>query len=319
GRFITVSDKDANNDGERDYAKGVQEVAREKGIPRAPIVVSPKLLEIYNSSLRKALGGAAGPLSNLGRLSPETLVGFEVEAVFGQSYIGRSAKGGTLRHRLKLAGFSDRAIDMGATIPIGYVRRLNRRFRGKQAARSYDSIVVETRNNAAVTEVAQFVRDDLGLQLSDDYNRAKRAGFLITVLTLVFDLISGLILLVAAINIAHTFLTIVLQRRREIGLMRAIGATRGDLRWLILGESTAVGLAGGLAGLAAGLGAVELIDYAFASYVADFPFKPASLFAVAPWMVAGAVGVALLFAWLGALAPAIRASRIDPAEALTSR
>lgn len=54
GRFITVKDADENDDGERDYKDGIREVAREKGIPRAPIMVSPKLTDKEKEQVTKA-------------------------------------------------------------------------------------------------------------------------------------------------------------------------------------------------------------------------------------------------------------------------
>jgi ABC-type antimicrobial peptide transport system permease subunit len=92
-----------------------------------------------------------------------------------------------------------------------------------------------------------------------------------------------------------------------------------EIRLLVFGESTIVGLVGGLVGIGAGLGAMRAIDLLFNTQLGDFPFKPESLFAVEPWMLAASLGVSLLFCWLGALLPAFRASDIDPAEALTGR
>ena len=51
----------------------------------------------------------------------------------------------------------------------------------------------------------------------------------------------------------------------------------------------------------------------------DFPFKPETLFAFEAWMFAACIGVAIVFCWVGALFPAIRAGRIDPAAALAGR
>ncbi len=282
-----------------------------------PVIASPRLIEIYNGSLQTALGGAQGAISQLPELSAEDLVGFEFRATFGHSYLGRSAEGEPVERKMRLVGFSDRAIQMGATMPIGYVERLNREFGGEGDDETFHSIVVKTTSNDAVARVARTIQEELDLALSDRYEQSQRAGLLIMVLTVVFNLISLIILAISAINIMHTFLMILLERRQEIGLMRSLGATRTDIRLLILGESSLVGLAGGLLGILVGLGAIELIDYLFRTGLGDFPFKPDTLFAVHPWMLAAALGAALLFCWIGALLPAFRASSIDPAEALT--
>lgn len=285
-----------------------------------PIIASPRLLELYNSSLRSSMSGAKN-LSLLAnkKLTEADLVGLEFDAIFGQSFLGKATRGNPAKRRVRFVGFSDRAVRLGATMPIGYVQRLNRQFRGGTSDRAYHAIVVETASNDVVSSVASTIRNDLDLALSDRYENAERAGLLITILTLVFNLISLIILAIAAVNIMHTFLMVVLERRREIGLMRAVGATRGDIRLLILGESTAIGLLGGALGVGSGAAAMYAIDWLFRAQVADFPFKPDSLFVIEPWMLAASMGAALVFCWVGALLPALRASRIDPAAALSGR
>jgi ABC-type antimicrobial peptide transport system permease subunit len=314
GKSCTVSNRS-------DVCTGSSYCDTEAGRCRLPIpvIASPRLLEIYNGSLHTALGGARGAISKLPKLTKDDLVGFEVNAIFGKSYLGRSTQGDPFARRLRLVGFSERAIQMGVTMPIEYVRRLNSRFRGESAGQTYHAIIVETSGNDAVARVAQTIRNQLDLELSDRYENAQRAGLLIMVMTLVFNLISLIILTISAVNIMHTFLMILLERRRELGLMRALGATKANIRMLILGESTIVGLIGGTLGLLTGAGAIWLVDYLFATQIWDFPFKPDSLFALHPWMLLAALGAALLFCWIGALIPAFRASQIDPAESLSGR
>ncbi|MFP4598153.1 MAG: ABC transporter permease [Persicimonas sp.] len=280
-----------------------------------PVIASPKMLEIYNGSFQTAMGGARGMLSKLPKLSEDALVGVRFDGVFGQSFVGRSARGEQITYRMEFVGFSDKAIDLGATIPIGYVERLNKRF-GDDDSGEFHSIVVQTDSNEAVARVAQRIKD-MGFALSDRYEDAQRAGLLIMLLTLVFNFISLIILAISAVNIMHTFLMVILERRRELGLMRALGATRSDIRWLVIVESTVLGIFGGLAGLVVGWGAIALADYLFATQVGNFPFKPDSLFIIEPWMLAGGIVVGVFFCWLGSLWPAFQASHVDPARTLS--
>ena len=87
---------------------------------------------------------------------------------------------------------------------------------------------------ADFVDIAKTITDTMGFALSDKYQNAQRAGLLILLVTLVFNLISLIILTVAAVNIMHTFLMIILERRRELALMRALGATRGAIRVAIM-------------------------------------------------------------------------------------
>lgn len=282
-----------------------------------PVVVSPTLVEIYNGSIHTAMSGASGALSMLPKLEKKTILGLEFEGVFGKSYLGRSSKGKVETERMRLVGFSDQAITLGATMPIGYVKRLNAKFKGQSASEEYHSILVETESNEYVADVSRILKDDMGYSLSDKFEQAERAGLLIFLMTLVFNLISLIILAIAAVNIMHTFLMLVLERKRELALMRAVGATRSNIRMLVLGEAVLLGLIGGCVGALLGFLSTQVVDLVFKNYVVDFPFKPESLFAFEPWMFAAGIGVSILFCVLGAAIPAIRASRIDPASALS--
>lgn len=284
-----------------------------------PVLANPSLLEIYNGSIQTAMGGASGAMGKLPQLSESALLGFGALAVFGKSYLGSSKRNVRIERRVKLVGFSEKALPLGLTMPIGYVQRLNREVVGDEAAEEYHSIVVDAVSNDRVAAVARTITEDLGLALSSRYQNAQRAGLLILLITLIFNLVSLVFLLIAAINIMHTFLMMILERRRELALMRAVGAPRSSIRWLVLGEATALGLFGGLVGVAGGYTLSRLVDWLLANYVPAFPYKPESLFVFEMWMILGALGVAVLFCWIGALLPAIRAGRIDPAAALAGR
>lgn len=281
-----------------------------------PAVLNPRLLEIYNGSVHTAMKGARGALSKLPRLTGDALKGITVYGTMGRSYLGEASQGEAVTRKFVLVGFSDKAIGLGATMPIGYVQRLNARFGGEGASRSYHSILVETRSNEAVPAVAQSI-EEMGFALDDKYEDAQRAGLVISIVTGIFSLISVIIILIAAINIMHTFLMIIMERRKEIGLMRALGATRAGIRAMILVEAAAVGLLGGGLGCVLGVLAALGVDAAFAAWTPAFPFKPVTLFAWEPWFFVAGLGGAALFCLLGALVPAVRASRMDPAAALT--
>ena len=277
-----------------------------------PIVVSNHLLELYNGSLATAMerGGRTVP-----RLSKGTLIGVTLNATFGRSFLGKSAQGNPMTRRIRLVGFSDKAISVGITLPIGYVKRLNRRFSGQEAASQYHSIILETHGQAEVAPVAKQV-ELRGFALTDQSKQAEQAGMLITVITMVFSLISVIIVGVAAINIGHTFFMVIYQRKREIGVLRAVGASRGDVRWIIQGEAFLIGIFGGLLGAGLGFGAAQLADM-LGGQLPDFPYKPDTFFQFPMWLWPVAIGFAIAFCLLGALFPASAAARMQPAAALT--
>jgi putative ABC transport system permease protein len=112
-------------------------------------------------------------------------------------------------------------------------------------------------------------------------------------------------LLVGAVGVANIMVISVLERRQEIGLRRALGATRGQIRTQFLAEAILLALAGGGAGVI--IGAVSTAVYAHAKGWA---------IVIPPEAWAGGLGAALLIGALAGLLPAIRAARLSPTEAL---
>ena len=112
-------------------------------------------------------------------------------------------------------------------------------------------------------------------------------------------------LLVGAIGVANIMVISVLERRSEIGLRRALGATRGQIRAQFLAEAILLSLAGGAAGVA--IGAVATIAYARGHGEAVV---------IPPQAWAGGLAAAVIIGALAGLLPAIRAARLSPTQAL---
>jgi putative ABC transport system permease protein len=124
-------------------------------------------------------------------------------------------------------------------------------------------------------------------------------------LTGLFLGLGAVALLVGGIGIANTMVISVLERRSEIGLRRALGATRGHVRAQFLVESLLLAVAGGLAGIVVG----ALVTGAYASARGWSAVVP-------PEALAGGVGAALAIGAVAGLYPAGRAARMSPTEAL---
>ncbi len=125
------------------------------------------------------------------------------------------------------------------------------------------------------------------------------------VMTLLLAAIGSISLVVGGIGVMNVMLISVTERRREIGVRRALGASRGDIRRQFLIESVILTLAGGLVGLAAGSGAT----WGICNYT-DWEFFVSALSVIVGLGVSSAVG--LFFG----LQPAHQASRLDPIVAL---
>jgi putative ABC transport system permease protein len=286
---------------------------------RVPVVVSPTLLELYNGQFAKShglpvidvdLAAFIVARGGLGRM--RFTIGLGSTIVAGSNAdIERSRR---RRVEGQLIGISAKSMPIGMTMPIGYIQRWNREFLGEEAAGTYSSIIVTLKGKNDLAVFSQWLQDELRLRLEDSLGeRFATAIFLVTSL---FVLISFVIIAISAINIAHNFFMQVSERRRELGILRAVGATRRDVRLIILGEAALIGVIGGAIGIGLAVGGGALVDWASAHYLPRFPFKPTTYFAFEPWIWLCGLGFSTFFCILGGFLPARRAALMEPAAAL---
>ncbi|HEY1557297.1 MAG TPA: ABC transporter permease [Kofleriaceae bacterium] len=286
---------------------------------RVPIVMSPAMIELYNGQFAKSHGlpiadvdfvkfvTARGGLSAM-RFS----IGLGSTTVAGSN---TQLKRPPRRVEAVLVGISPRAMPIGMTMPIQYIERWNREYLGDEAASTYSSIIVKLKDRHDIAVFSQWLQDDLDLRLEDSLGEKFATAIFYIRLLLVG--ISIVIIVISAINIGHNFFMQVSERRRELGLLRAVGASRGDVLLVVLGEAALIGLIGGALGILLGLGIGRSVDWWSAHRVARFPFKPDSWFHFKWWIVLGGLSCAAAFAVIGGFLPARKASRLEPAQALT--
>lgn len=272
-----------------------------------PVLVSAHLLEMYNGSAVRAFGTP--------KLSPDLLVGLTGTLQMGRSFAGREPGKPVLRRKVKVVGISDKAILFGVTMPLPHVRHYNRLYKGAEQAAEFDSVVLRAVGPDDLGRVSEAVTAE-GFDLDERSQAARRAGWLLTIMALSLTLISLAIVGIAAIHVAHGFFMVVTERRKELGLLRAVGAARRDVRRLVLLEAAAVGALSGVLGVMAAWGGAFVVDVAIARLLPDFPFRPDTYFAFPWWLPLAGLGLSMLFCVLGALGPATRAARMPPARAL---
>ena len=275
-----------------------------------PTVLNPLLLEVFNSDMAKALNVA--PMA-----STEALYGVRYHFALGDSFFTRDAPRNRQRvMQAVVVGFSQRAPELGVAVPLAMVRHFNARYRGRDAPRAFDAVVVECAGNELVAEVIAAAERD-GLSLSRRSRVARTFGTVVFLIWLALVLLALVVLAVAAINIAHTLVMLVHERRREIAIVRALGASARDIALLILGEALALGLAGGLLGWGLARLAALVVDGVALRLLSGVPLVPDAFFLFPSWSLPLALAVATVFCMAGALAPARRATRLDPATVLS--
>jgi putative ABC transport system permease protein len=271
-----------------------------------PVVISTRLLEIYNKTF--------APARKLPQLSAQMLLGFGFPVEFNRSFVAQAAPGPTFPVQAQVVGASDRALLAGITIPLDTAIRLNRA--AGVDAETFSAVTLVAKDPSQVPALIDAVKE-MGLEIDDQERRmAENAGAAVALTTSALALLSLLICVLAAVNIAHALSASVRARAREIGVMQAVGASRADVRNIVLAEASVLGLAGGAVGTAVAMGLAWGVDRFAAGALPTFPFKPGSFFAF-PWpVVLGGVALGLVAALTGAYFPSRRAAATDPARTL---
>ncbi len=184
-----------------------------------------------------------------------------------------------------------------------------------KAMPSYGILTVRASGTSQVQKVEEAIRkmgfNALSIQ---DAMRSLKQGFAI------FDMFLGvfgsLALAVASIGIVNTLVMAILERRREIGIMKAIGASDADVKRVFFAEAGAMGVLGGVAGVAIGWLIGRAINFGTNVYLQRQGAPHVEIWYVSWWLVGGAIAFSLIVSLAAGWYPASRASRLDPVEAL---
>lgn len=179
----------------------------------------------------------------------------------------------------------------------------------------YSSVSVRVKNPSQVQKVEDAIKK-MGFNTFSILDASRSIQQFFKVLDVFLGIFGSLALAVAFIGIVNTLVMAILERRREIGIMKAIGASDGDIKKLFFAEAGAMGIVGGIVGIALGWAIGQVINLGTNVYLKSQSF-PAEHFWSVPWWL---VAFALLFSFFVSLAaglyPAGRAARLDPVQAL---
>ncbi len=274
-----------------------------------PVVLNPLLLEVFNTDMAASLGIARVA-------APEALLGVRFHIALGDSHFTTDAARDRQHIRQAVVvGFSAKAPELGVTMPLRAVSGWNARFGGSDAGGRFDGVLVETTGNEVIAQTITEA-EAMGLQLSRRSRTARTFGTVVLLMVLALILLALVVLTVSALGIAHTFAILVHERRREIAVLRALGATRRSIFAIVLLEAIVLGAVGGVLALALAHGGAFAVEAAAARWLQDVPLLPDQFFSFPIWSWPLPIVVGMVFCALGAGVPARRASRLDPATVL---
>ena len=190
-----------------------------------------------------------------------------------------------------------------------------------RAKDGYNTVVVRAESVDQVTDIADQI-NAMGFMANTPQTYVESINSFYTVLQIMFGGVGTIALLVAAIGIANTMTMAILERTREIGLLKAIGATNRDVLIIFLGEAAGIGLIGGLGGVLLGWGGSKLINIVGIAYLANQAAQnggsppPSTLTATPLWLPIFALVFSLAVGLLSGLYPALQAATLVPVNAL---
>jgi putative ABC transport system permease protein len=289
---------------------------------------------VVSRSLLRRLG-AADPAAAVGKTIRITSVSIDIGRLatlnLGSLLSGEASPVAQATYEFPILGVTEvsafggeaNLTESAVMIPPGPAKRIKRLpfssvwdlFRMRDGRMGYSAVTVKLGSLRDLNSVRSRIHD-LGFAtfaLADQFEEITRAFYFMDMILAAVGMIA---IVVAALGIVNTMVMSILERYREIGVMKAVGAGDGDIRRIFFFESGAIGLAGGLAGCVLGWATSLLINRVVNFYLARQGVPFIDYFAFPLWIFLGAIGFSLLVSLVSGIYPARRAARVDPVVAL---
>jgi len=213
--------------------------------------------------------------------------------------------------RLRSAGLSDNPSDLFAALGGGNVFSLE----SAASALTYPQVTLDLDPAVSLSSVSDSVKA-LGFRtfsFAEQFKEMRRFFFYFKLMLAIVGLIA---LVTASLGIVNTMVMSILERRREIGILKSLGADERDIRLLFLVESGVIGAAGSVIGICLGWLGSRIASLVARALMARQGLESIELFYMPPWLVATALAIGIGVSLAAGYYPASRAAAVDPVEAL---
>jgi putative ABC transport system permease protein len=181
--------------------------------------------------------------------------------------------------------------------------------------KTYMTLTVRVKDPGKVAQVQDAI-NKMGFRTFSVLDATKSLRRFFTVLDLFLGIFGSLALAVATLAIINTLVMAVLERRREIGVMKAIGASDRDVKRLFFAEAGAMGFFGGVLGIALGFAIGKAINVGTGIYLHRHQLPSEAVWILPPWLIGAAIAFSIVVSLLAGLYPASRAAKLDPVQTL---
>ncbi len=186
---------------------------------------------------------------------------------------------------------------------------------GEAKGKTYQVLAVRVSTAGKVEQVQAAIKK-LGLRTYSILDASKSLRRFFAIFDMFLGIFGSLALAVASLAIVNTLVMAVLERRREIGVMKALGADDADVKKLFFTEAGAMGVVGGALGVLLGWLIGRAINFGTTIYLERQGMPPENVWSVPWWLVGAAIVFAVFVSLVAALYPASRAAKLDPIQAL---
>jgi ABC-type antimicrobial peptide transport system permease subunit len=180
----------------------------------------------------------------------------------------------------------------------------------------YDSFIVKADQSSNAPSIATTIRTTFKVGAADAQTQISQELGMFNIIGYVLGGIGGIALVVAAVGVVNTMIMSILERTREIGVMRAVGAKRSTVSRLFTIEASLLGLLGGVIGVGLGYGLILIANPILNRQLTGNNIQSANIIGLPLWLIFAVIGITTLIGMLAGLYPARRAAKLDPVEAL---
>jgi putative ABC transport system permease protein len=182
----------------------------------------------------------------------------------------------------------------------------------------YRAVEIRVADPSKIKPVSELV-NNMGFRAFSVTSQLEEIERIFLIINSSLALIGGIALLVASFGISNTMIMAIRERTREIGIMKAIGGSDGEIMRIFFVEASLIGFLGGALGVIAGWGIDRIANVLANRWIAQQAgqnFRIVEFFSI-PWYLAGsAILFAVLISLIAAIYPALRAAKVDPIKAL---
>jgi putative ABC transport system permease protein len=207
-------------------------------------------------------------------------------------------------------------LETASTLRAAQVNDLRDIVRGNTSNKvTYPSLSVRAKSPSHVEALEASIKN-LGFNAFSLLDASKSLRTFFSVFDLLLGIFGSLALAVATLGIVNTLVMAILERRREIGVLKALGAADSDVQQLFFLEAGVMGFVGGVFGVAFGWLLGRAITFGTNLYLKRQNLNPIDLSSVPWWLVIGGLVFAVLVSLAAGLYPASRAAKLNPIDAL---